>query len=150
MKWRILPALAAILAVVLLVQDGSEAWSASEAPGGIVVVCNDSVKASSLSRGEIKEMFLGRKTRWADGSRVVLAALREGGASELFLREYVGKTPQQFSRHWNRQTFTGKGRGPDLFAEPGDLIEFVKNTPGAIGYVPADVYQGQVKSVSIE
>jgi len=104
----------------------------------------------SLSRDAVQEIFLGRKTRWSDGRKIVLATLKEGRAHEVFLWRYVGKTPHQFRNYWKAQVFTGRGASPAAFASPDELSEFVKNTSGAIGYLPAGAYQSRLKNVLIE
>ena len=118
--------------------------------GNVIVICNGSVKAESLKADDLQEIFLGRKTRWADGQKIVLATLKEGEAHDFFIVEYVGKTPHQFLNYWRQQVFTGRGRMPGTFATPQELIEFVMKTPGAVGYVPAGAYQDQAKSLTIE
>ncbi len=150
MKWRIIPVLIAVLFIGIAVSGPTGLFATSGRAGDVVVICNDSVPASSLSRDNIQEMFLGRKTRWSDGQKITLTLLKDSDANDVFLEEYVEKTPQQFRDYWKKQAFTGRGRIPDTFASPQEVIEFVKNTPGAVGYIPASAYESQVKSITIE
>jgi ABC-type phosphate transport system substrate-binding protein len=150
MKWRIIPALVMAMALCVIAQDRRVTGAEPDGREGVVIVCNGSVKEVSLSRADVQGMFLGRKTRWGDGRKVVPVLLKNSPATDLFLRSYVGKTPQQFTLHWDRLAFTGRGRAPDLFDSPKGLMDFVNRTPGAIGFIPADAYDGKAKSVSIE
>ncbi len=150
MKWRSISILFSLTLISLVLSRPDDISAASAQAGGVVVVCNDSVAAASLSRDDVQEMFLGRKTRWSDGQKVVLATLKEGDAHELFLGKYVGTTSPKFLNHWKKQAFTGRGRMPNGFATPDDLMDFVRKTAGAVGYVPSSAYQSQVKSITIE
>jgi ABC-type phosphate transport system substrate-binding protein len=149
MKWRFLSALVMVLAVCALMQGGREARASDDAPG-VLVVCSDSVKVIALPKNTLQDMYLGRKSRWDDGQKIELAVLKDSPATELFLRLYTGKTPQQFSIYWDKLAFTGKGSGPKAFPTPQALVDYVRNTPGAIGFIPLDLYTGQIKSISID
>ena len=45
------------------------------------VIVNPKCSAVALSEDEIRALFLGRRTAWEDGSRVVLVVLKDGGQS---------------------------------------------------------------------
>ena len=46
----------------------------------------------------------------------------EGDDHSDFLRMYVGKTPQQFKNYWKSQVFTGRGKAPEAFTSPDELM----------------------------
>ncbi len=151
MKRRSIPLVICMVltCIVLPVSGGITALSA-HAAADVLAVVNDSVPEVSLSPDALQEIFLGRKTRWSDGQKIVPATLKEGQAHEEFLRGYVRKTPHQFRNYWKTAVFTGRGTAPDAFDSPDELMEFVKKTPGAIGYLPAGSYQNRLKSLAIE
>ena len=151
MKWRSIPlATRVVLACIVLSAPGVFAALSAHAAADVLTVVNDSVPEESLSADAVQEIFLGRKTRWSDGQKIVPATLKQGQAHEDFLKGYIRKTPHQFRDYWRRLVFTGRGSAPDVFDFPEDLVEFVKKTPGAIGYLPASLYQYQLKSLAIE
>jgi ABC-type phosphate transport system substrate-binding protein len=45
--------------------------------------------------------------------------------------------------------FTGKGQKPKAFKTDEELIQFVSETSGAIGYVSADVTIKNVKTITV-
>lgn len=116
----------------------------------VVVICNESVLADTLNRSDIKKIFLGRKTRWTGGEKITFATLKGGQAHELFLNLYVGKTTFQFVNYWKKKAFTGKGKVPKSFSTPEELIDYIEETHGAIGYIPSSAYQNQIKSITIK
>jgi ABC-type phosphate transport system substrate-binding protein len=151
MKWRSIPlVLCTALACSILPVSGGITALPAHAAAEVLVVVNDSVPAESSSRDTLQEIFLGRKTRWRDGQKIVPATLKEGQEHEEFLGAYVGKTPHQFRNYWKTKVFTGKGTAPAAFSSSEELVEFVKSTPGAIGYIPAGSYRNQLKSLVIE
>jgi ABC-type phosphate transport system substrate-binding protein len=113
--------------------------------GDVIIVCNKSVTADSLTQSEIKDIFLGRKTRWSDGNKINFATLEEGQTHEVFLKSYVSKTARQFGYYWDKQVFTGRGKTPKSFKTAKGLINYVSNTDGAIGYIAADEFDSNVK-----
>jgi len=116
----------------------------------VKIVAHPDISRSTLSRDEIRQIFLGRKTQWDDGNqRVHFVVLKEGDTHETFVRQFVGKTPSQFSNYWKKMIFTGKGRAPQSFATPEDVVALVAETAGAVGYVPPETDTPGVKIISI-
>jgi ABC-type phosphate transport system substrate-binding protein len=113
--------------------------------GDVIIVCNKSVAADTLSKSEIKDIFLGRKTRWSDGHKINFVTLEQDPIHEVFLQSFVGKSARQFDYYWDKQVFTGRGKEPKSFKTAGELINYVSNTEGAIGYVTADEFNINIK-----
>ena len=148
--WKIVKILlcASFTGVVLLTAAGFS--PAMAYTGDVVVICNASVNVDSLSRRDIKNIFLGKNTRWEDGQKISFVTLACGDEHDAFLKHYVGKTSSQFNNFWKKKAFTGKGKIPQSFTAPEELIDYVMKTPGAIGYVPSSAYQNQTKSIMID
>lgn len=108
---------------------------ADDATGPVVVIASTAGSSDSLSKGDLKNAYLNKKTKWPGGKKMVLTVLAEGEVHKAFLKKYVGKSPSQFRNYWKRQVFTGKGRAPKSFKTEKALAEYVAKTPGAIGYV---------------
>jgi hypothetical protein len=81
------------LMLLLLASLGS--WSAVGAQN-VVLVANRGVKISEISNADLRAIFMGTKTRYADGSHAVPVTLKGGPAHEVFLRNYVGENPEEF------------------------------------------------------
>ncbi len=118
--------------------------------GEAVVIVNDGVAVSSLDTKAIRYIFLGKKTAWSGGGRIIPVALEVGPVHKDFLKNYVRKTPSQFSTHWKRMTFTGKAEEIRTFRSEAELASFVASTPGAIGYVSSTAVAGSAKVVAVQ
>lgn len=110
-------------------------FSMAAAFADVVFIANTSVEASTLSKKEIKDIFLGDRVSWGNGQKIHPAVLKDLPVHKEFTRFYTHKTESQFLRFWKKQLFTGKAQIPDTFTSENDLTQFVENTKGAIGYL---------------
>jgi ABC-type phosphate transport system substrate-binding protein len=122
-----------------------------EASGDVVVVANRGWPVATVTRTDLENIFLGRKTQMGD-KRVTFAVLKGGAAHERFLRDCVGKTEAQFKNYWKQMVFTGKGSAPMAFDTEAELLRYIAATDGAIGYVGAGAKfsSDQVKRVAVQ
>lgn len=132
------------LAVVLLLAG----FSSSTLAADILLVCNKGVAASSIAPDDIKRIYLGKMSRWEDGTKVNFVLLKDE-TLKPFLSTYVKKSPKQFAKFWKKQVFTGKGKMPPTLSKAREVVDFVANTQGGIGFVPAGTSTDQVKVLSI-
>lgn len=119
-----------VLAVMLL-----SSFAAAE---DMVVIGNPSVSTSELRKQEVKYIFLGKKTKWDDGSKIVFVIQEDSKNHENFLESYIQKDRLQFDNHWKKQIFTGRGSIPKTVKNDQEMIKFVGETLGAVGYVSSN------------
>ena len=129
------------------------AWTATVALAGddaVVLIGHKNVPAKLLKE-EVKQIFLGNKTRWADDAKITFVILNDKETYKLFLKDYVGRTYPQYQNYWKQQVFNGKGRMPLAFKDPAELIDFLAHTPGSIGFARSDdVSPDQVNILTVE
>jgi hypothetical protein len=101
----------------------------------VLLVANKDVQISEIRAADVRAIFTGEKTRFADGSHVVPVTLKGGPVHEVFLKNHVGESPDEFRARWRKAVFTGQGAMPKAFDSEAALIEYVAATPGALGYV---------------
>jgi hypothetical protein len=128
--------------ILLLASLGS--WSAASAQD-VVVVANRGVQISEISNADLRAIFMGTRTRFADGSHAVPVTLKGGPVHEVFLKNHLGEGPEEFRSQWRKVVFTGQGAMPKAFDSESALIEYVAATPGAVGYVSRISPQNGVK-----
>ena len=116
--------------------------------GDVVLVANKTIPVSSLSKGDVKSIFLAKK-KSVDGVRVKLATLKGSDLHNQFLKAYVGKTPSQFSNYYKKLIFTGKGKPPKSMTSEAKMIAYVSRTSGALGYVSAAAVTDKVKAIQV-
>jgi ABC-type phosphate transport system substrate-binding protein len=118
--------------------------------GDIVIIGNKSVVESKINKQDLKNIFLGKKTTWSDNKKIVFVTQDNAGVSDQFLSEYVNKSVSQFSSYWKEKVFTGQGTPPKSFASDKELVQFVSQTEGAIGYVSSGEGLDNVKKLTAE
>jgi ABC-type phosphate transport system substrate-binding protein len=128
--------------MLLLASLGS--WSPARAQD-VVLVANKGVQISEITDADLRAIFMGTKTRFADGSHAVPVTLKGGPAHEVFLKNHLSEDPQEFRSQWRKVVFTGQGAMPKAFDSESALIEYVAATPGAVGYVSRFSSQDGVK-----
>ena len=114
------------------------------------VIVNSSVNASSVSAEDLRNVFLIMKSSLGDGSHVTPVIESSGPGHEAFLKECLGKMDSAFKAYYRNLVFTGKGAMPKSFAGDAEVVAYVANTKGAIGYVSAAAATPGVKLLNIQ
>jgi hypothetical protein len=100
------------------------------------VIVSPSLMSTKLDRGLLRAVFTMRLRQWPDGSPVRVFVLPDNDPlSDLFYRERLGMYSYVLRRAWDRMVFTGTGLAPTIVQTEREMIERVRSTPGAIGYV---------------
>jgi ABC-type phosphate transport system substrate-binding protein len=123
-------------------------WSAAGAQD-VVLVANRGVEISDIKNADLRAIFTGEKTRFADGSHAVPVTLKGGAVHEVFLTKHLGESPDEFRAQWRKAVFTGQGSMPKAFESESSLIEYVAITPGALGYVSRVSARDNVKTIAV-
>jgi len=108
--------------------------------GGVALIAHADVPANPLSKTDVQNLFLGKKTK-IEAASVTIVILQEGAAHEQFLKEYLSRTPDQYMKYWKKLIFTGEGKAPKSFATEAELLDYVEKTEGVIGYVSTTTVQ---------
>jgi hypothetical protein len=116
----------------------------------VKVIANSSVGVSQISPEDLRRVFLVTKTSLADGSHVVPVLLNLSSAYKAFLQEYIDKTPAGLENYYRSLAFTGKGTMPKMLKTEAAVLEYVKRTKGAIGFVSADAQTEGVKLLEVK
>lgn len=102
----------------------------------VTVVAHPSVTARSLSRSELSNLFLKRRSHWPDGQRAVPVDQTAGGRAHAAFSQTVHRRGAvAVKAFWEQQIFSGNQIPPPARATDRDVVEFVLANPGAVGYV---------------
>ncbi|MBU0994398.1 MAG: substrate-binding domain-containing protein [Proteobacteria bacterium] len=104
----------------------------------ISIITNLSVPKGNVTRDVIKNIYSGKLAKWPDNQNIVLSIMEGTETHKEFLYTYVNKPEAQFTNTWRKKMFTGQRSYPKNFNNAQDLVDFVRNTKGAIGYVNTD------------
>lgn len=114
------------------------------------LVVNSETDPSKLDPETVELIYLGKKTLWGSGQRIVPVLVDEESAvSKRFLDEVLTKSVSQYRAYWKRRLFSGGGAVPKTFRTSSAVVEFVSKTPGAIGVVETGTRDNRVKVLDI-
>jgi ABC-type phosphate transport system substrate-binding protein len=116
----------------------------------ILVIAHSSVPVERLEREAVAEIYLGTRTKWDDGAKIRVVMLKEGTTHETFVRDIVKTTPAKLRDVWKKVVFTGTGTPPKIVKTEADLVTFVAETRGAIGYIGAATPHEEVNVISLQ
>jgi ABC-type phosphate transport system substrate-binding protein len=93
-------------------------------------------KNISPTEKEVRDIFLGRKTYWNNGKRVLPASIEvENKSFQKFSDQTLEMSSRNYSKYWRRQLFSGRGTPPQVFSSDNEVINYVKNNSNSIGVV---------------
>jgi ABC-type phosphate transport system substrate-binding protein len=114
-----------------------------------IVIANPGVKASDVSKGDLKDVFTGGATSLKDGSQVTPVLLKSGGTHDEFLAAYIGKNDTAFRAGWRSLVFSGQATMPKSLDSEAAVVEFVAHNAGAIGYISKATPHEGVKVLAV-
>jgi len=133
-----------IIALALALSSG---LAAAEA----VVVVSAKNPVSSLSKNQIADIFLGKTSKFPDGSRAVPVDLTEGSAArDAFYLRFTGKSPAQVKMYWSKMIFTGRGQPPPEVPNGVEMKKHLVEHPDEIGYIERKLLDGTVKVIGTQ
>lgn len=114
----------------------------------VVAVVSAKSAITTLSKNQVADIFLGKATRFPDGTQAVPIDLIEGSATrdEFYLR-FTGKSAAQLKAHWSKIIFTGRGQPPKAVANSAEIKQLLAANPNAIGYIDREMADASVKVV---
>jgi ABC-type phosphate transport system substrate-binding protein len=112
---------------------------AETAPGGAyLVVVHPRVEGTAVSITTLRALFLREVDRWGDGTPVVpVDQSLQSPVRERFSTDVLGKNSREALGYWRMQISAGV-HPPQVKETDADVLRFVAETEGAIGYVSPD------------
>ena len=106
---------------------------------GFKIVTHESNAAETISKKELSDIFLRKTGTWSTGQPVLpvdqpaTSATRNG-----FSRVILGRDANAIKTYWQRQIFSGRGVPPPELDSDALVLAYIRNNPGAVGYVSSD------------
>lgn len=114
-------------ATVLLALSLSQVAHAAD----VVVISNS---GTTISAGEVKDVFLGEK-QFAGSTKLI--PVDNAALQESFLSKYMNMAGDKYNSMWTKKSFRDGMTPPAVKSGDAEVIDYVKRTPGAVGYVSA-------------
>ncbi len=101
----------------------------------LIIIANQNVPDDTLKSKELRQIYYGKRTRWSNGSPLIPVSRRRGPTQDTFVSDVLRKSFGQYESFWRQALFTGEGIPPRSFESEADLIKYIIETPGALGFV---------------
>ena len=126
-------------------------WHGSALAAGYKVIVNTANGKSSLAKKELSQLFMKKTAKWSDGAPVMAVDQTEkSSVRERFTQEVHGKSIAAVKSYWQQQIFSGREVPPVEKSSDAQVIAFVKQNAGAIGYVAENADTAGVKVVTVQ
>jgi len=100
----------------------------------IVVIVNEAGPLVNLSAPNIRDIYLGEK-RFEGDIKISATNYSEGPIKDVFFTAVLKMTSKEYRLYWTKKLFQAGGTAPMVMNNPQNIIETVRKTKGAIGYV---------------
>ena len=115
------------------------------------MIVNNSNTTTSLTKKQVSDFLLKKKTRWADKTKVLPVDLGSKSAiRSVFTKQIHKKNVNQVRSFWQQSVFSGKASPPSEKTNDMAIINYVKAHKGAIGYISSKTKTTGVKTVTIK
>lgn len=116
----------------------------------VVAVVSAKSPVTSLNASQVADIFLGKTSRFPDGSEAVpIDQAEESRARDRFYAAFTGKSPAQVKAHWAKIIFTGRGQPPRQVSNSAEARKLVAVNPNAIGYIDASLVDDSVRVLAL-
>jgi len=115
----------------------------------VVVIANTSLKADSISREELRNVFLLRTRMLKDGSWVEPVLEKNSATDAIFVKRFLDRDNAELHTYYQGLVFTGKASMPKELSSDAEMVDYVRRTRGAIGYISSAAHADGVKVVTV-
>lgn len=138
------------VATLVVALAAGPAASAAQSPGRYKVIVHPASQLSSVTKKELTAVYMKKTTKWSDGTPAMPVDLVESAeVRDRFSREVLGKPTTVVRAYWNQMIFSGRNVPPSEKVTDAAVLEYVRRTPGAVGYVSAGAPTPGVKVVTV-
>jgi hypothetical protein len=114
----------------------------------IVAVVSSQSPIATLSKNQVIDIFLGRRTRFPDGSTAIPIDQAEGSAARVeFYTRFADMSPAQVKAFWSKIIFTGRGQPPKTVASSLEAKKLLIADSSTIGYIDRSLVDSSVRVV---
>jgi ABC-type phosphate transport system substrate-binding protein len=114
------------------------------------VIVNDANSITEINKDELSDIFLKKTSKWSDNKKIEPVNLdADSDIRQSFAKSIHKKSVNAINAYWQKKIFTGKGIPPIEKHSDSEVIEFIRENPGAIGYISANTNTQGVKVVKV-
>lgn len=117
---------------------------------GVVLVAHPAVGTSALSKKDVSRLFMRQESAFPSGEKAKPVDQPKGSVRDAFCSEVLGKSMGVVESYWTQAIFSGKAVPPPEKKNDAEVLAYVKETPGAVGYVSPGAPLEGVKRLNLK
>jgi ABC-type phosphate transport system substrate-binding protein len=102
---------------------------------------------ATVTQNEVAEIFGGTVRTWAQGAKIYVADQSESEVGRAFYETVLKRPTSVVRMHWIQLILSGQAAAPRRMSNDAAVVDFVRRTPGAVGYVRTTSLDGTVKEL---
>lgn len=115
------------------------------------VIVNQNNPINKLKRDKISDLFLKKTDVFPDGMKAMPVDLLPNNPIRIEFSDKIHKRRvKAVESFWQQQIFTGQGVPPPVKNTEEEIIEYVMNNPGAIGYISISISSPGIKEIEVD
>ena len=118
----------------------------------LVIIVNNENPIGDMSVGQVKLYYLRKiKKRWPELNASIKPVERKGnaGTKSTFLGNVLKMSDTEAARYFKQRQFANAEAPPVILSSDSEIINFVKDNPGAIGYISKSAYDAVGRKVKV-
>jgi hypothetical protein len=140
----------AAIAIALVLVAPALPFPASANDPGFIVVAHPSVKANGISAEALSRAFLKKDTAWPDGQAIAVVEPAADAVRAAFAARVHRRSLAALRSYWNQMIFGGRDVPPVEKPSDAAVLEWVREHPGALGYVSAGAPTAGVRVLALD
>jgi ABC-type phosphate transport system substrate-binding protein len=120
------------------------------AEDGFKVVVHPSNPADAISRTQLSQLFLKKSTHWPSGATVQPVEPADERLRSRFADRVHGRSLNAVKSYFNQLIFSGRDVPPLERNDDDEVVSYVRQNPGAVGYVSPAAATGGAKVVQLK
>ena len=118
---------------------------------GYVVITHPDNPHDSISKSQASSLLLKKRSRWPDSDLKADPVDLPGSSSvrEQLSRDLHERSVSSIKSYWQKQIFSGRNSPPPELSDDQEVVAWVREHPGAIGYVSPRAQLSGVKALTV-
>ena len=135
----------AVSAGIVLVLAALSAHATAPRPT-FLVICHPDSTTTAVERSFLRDVFLKKVSSWPTGQRAYPIDLAPNSPTRRLFSEMVLNRPVEAVRsYWQQHIFSGRDLPPPEVDNESEVIRYVHEHTGAVGYISAESSAAGVK-----
>ncbi|AWB66404.1 hypothetical protein C2869_08165 [Saccharobesus litoralis] len=134
--------------IALLTTSASASLVSASSSSPIVIVVGQDNPTPELSRMQVIDMYMGKYVAFPNGEIAIPIDINDDSLLRSdFYQALVGMSLARVNSYWSRIKFTGRAKPPIEKSNEQAIIDYIANTPNAIGYIRKENLTNNLKVI---